>query len=429
MISEHVYLLVSNLKSPDEHCCVSSKKLENSSNQDLTARIPILSLDAFATVVRMSFLWPNERLRVEDILCLTRLLFPVVTVQALLTIGYSKLKAFRANPQNALSSDQSISYPAHVQNTWQLITRLLSELLEQPKGMNTDKESHSNDNHKGNEEALSVDSDRSEIAKLPAMDELLSQLANYCLPFLRRTSLFIHSCSLNSDFSRKLWQSVSTLKDQDKEPSISSSVLYSLKEFSMWTKLLQLPSDIDDVLSQSPLIDHWINEVLSSWSQFHLFQPLLTCEALQLFPLDTEFHKLLVRYRDVSCPRCGKIPATPVLCLFCGQILCAGESCCQNERKDSECQQHASYCTGGRGIFLFIKECGVFLLRKGEEKFVSGCFFPSIYLDRYGEEDIGFNRGKPLFLSKERYEKLCHLWLSNDWDDEIIKLEVKRYLL
>lgn len=41
-----------------------------------------------------------------------------------------------------------------------------------------------------------------------------------------------------------------------------------------------------------------------------------------------------------------------------------------------------------------------------------GGFFPSIYLDKYGDQDIGFSRGKPLFLSLERLEELRKYWLN-----------------
>ena len=33
-------------------------------------------------------------------------------------------------------------------------------------------------------------------------------------------------------------------------------------------------------------------------------------------------------------------------------------------------------------------------------------YLPSIYLDQHGEEDPGLRRGRPLFLSRERYGEL-----------------------
>jgi hypothetical protein len=34
------------------------------------------------------------------------------------------------------------------------------------------------------------------------------------------------------------------------------------------------------------------------------------------------------------------------------------------------------------------------------------CLWPSPYLDAHGEEDTDLQRGKPLFLSEERYRQL-----------------------
>lgn len=40
----------------------------------------------------------------------------------------------------------------------------------------------------------------------------------------------------------------------------------------------------------------------------------------------------------------------------------------------------------------------------------------SVYLDDHGEEDRDLKRGKPLYLSKERYRLLQHQWLTHSFD-------------
>lgn len=39
-------------------------------------------------------------------------------------------------------------------------------------------------------------------------------------------------------------------------------------------------------------------------------------------------------------------------------------------------------------------------------------YFPSIYLDKYGDEDKDFARGKPLFLNQDRLEEIRKVWLN-----------------
>jgi hypothetical protein len=37
------------------------------------------------------------------------------------------------------------------------------------------------------------------------------------------------------------------------------------------------------------------------------------------------------------------------------------------------------------------------------------CRGQSVYVDQYGEEDVGLKRGRPLFLSRARVERLNQL--------------------
>lgn len=46
----------------------------------------------------------------------------------------------------------------------------------------------------------------------------------------------------------------------------------------------------------------------------------------------------------------------------------------------------------GQGVFFLFKECGILLARKVDGSYVNGGFYNSVYLDRYGEEDIGKER-------------------------------------
>lgn len=52
-------------------------------------------------------------------------------------------------------------------------------------------------------------------------------------------------------------------------------------------------------------------------------------------------------------------------------------------------------------MYLLVRSSGVLLIRA--ERHME---WPSPYLDKYGEEDPQLRRGRPLFLSYDRYQQL-----------------------
>jgi E3 ubiquitin-protein ligase UBR3 len=52
-------------------------------------------------------------------------------------------------------------------------------------------------------------------------------------------------------------------------------------------------------------------------------------------------------------------------------------------------------------VYLLVRSSGVLLMR-GERHME----WPSPYLDKHGEEDPQLRRGRPLFLSHDRYQQL-----------------------
>uniref|UniRef100_A0A8C5MRZ6 E3 ubiquitin-protein ligase n=1 Tax=Leptobrachium leishanense TaxID=445787 RepID=A0A8C5MRZ6_9ANUR len=70
-----------------------------------------------------------------------------------------------------------------------------------------------------------------------------------------------------------------------------------------------------------------------------------------------------------------------------------------------------------------IRECRVVLM----EGRTRGCLYPAPYLDEYGETDPGLKRGNPLYLSRERYQKLHQLWQQHCIIEEIARnLEISQ---
>uniref|UniRef100_A0A2K6EIX3 E3 ubiquitin-protein ligase n=1 Tax=Propithecus coquereli TaxID=379532 RepID=A0A2K6EIX3_PROCO len=131
----------------------------------------------------------------------------------------------------------------------------------------------------------------------------------------------------------------------------------------------------------------------------------------------------------VRCPRSADDERKhPVLCLFCGAILCSQNVCCQeivNGEEVGACIFHALHCGAGVCIFLKIRECRVVLV-EGKAR---GCAYPAPYLDEYGETDPGLKRGNPLHLSRERYRKLHLVWQQHCIIEEIARSQETNQML
>ncbi|XP_027071493.2 E3 ubiquitin-protein ligase PRT6 isoform X1 [Coffea arabica] len=120
------------------------------------------------------------------------------------------------------------------------------------------------------------------------------------------------------------------------------------------------------------------------------------------------YQDLLERYIKQHCPDCGAALEEPALCLLCGKLCSPNwKPCC----RESGCQTHAMGCGAGTGVFLLIRKTSILLQRSARQ-----APWPSPYLDAFGEEDKEMHRGKPLYLSEERYAALTHMVASHGLD-------------
>ena len=137
---------------------------------------------------------------------------------------------------------------------------------------------------------------------------------------------------------------------------------------------------------------------------------------------------------------------TPAMCLLCGTFLRAGEKfpkhgmgAChrhiglrhQEASRDDPVFAprwgqgseeiasvlHRCCPAGGKtgvGIFLLLNRTSVLLVRKSWS-----CYWPSIYVDEFGEEDVNMRRGMPLVLSPSRAAALWSLYESGGVADAV----------
>ncbi|TYZ62577.1 hypothetical protein PybrP1_003089 [[Pythium] brassicae (nom. inval.)] len=131
-----------------------------------------------------------------------------------------------------------------------------------------------------------------------------------------------------------------------------------------------------------------------------------------------------------KCESCSQFPARPAVCLLCGALLCAANTCpslksesgYREESNPGACTVHAKKCGRGSGMFLLVLEGAVLLVYWKLSAYVG-----SLYVDEYGEEfgerNRELNKGRPLFLNEERRERLLRLWLRHEIPYEVVKIQ------
>ncbi|KAG2531948.1 hypothetical protein JM16_000583 [Phytophthora kernoviae] len=100
-----------------------------------------------------------------------------------------------------------------------------------------------------------------------------------------------------------------------------------------------------------------------------------------------KFYSELAKRR---CHSCHQFPARPAVCLLCGTLLCAANTCPSihldkggypDEANPGACTVHAKKCGRGSGMFLLVLEGAVLLVYWKLAAYVG-----SLYVDEYGEE-------------------------------------------
>ncbi|XP_058794286.1 E3 ubiquitin-protein ligase Ubr3 isoform X2 [Phymastichus coffea] len=134
----------------------------------------------------------------------------------------------------------------------------------------------------------------------------------------------------------------------------------------------------------------------------------ITWHMPKLLGLPREYEKIFTYYHQRQCRQCHSVPKDKSVCLLCGTIVCLKQNCC---KQSNVCEVHSIDCGGGTGIFLEVTSTYVIVIR-GKR----ACLWGSLYLDDFEEEDKDLKRGKPLYLSQDRYQLLEQQWLAHRFD-------------
>ncbi|XP_075538294.1 ubr3 ubiquitin ligase isoform X4 [Dermacentor variabilis] len=130
----------------------------------------------------------------------------------------------------------------------------------------------------------------------------------------------------------------------------------------------------------------------------------------RLLSLPGRYDELFQYYHSRACSNCHSVPKDPSVCLVCGTLVCLRESCCR-QQAHFEAVHHSINCGAGTAIYLAVNSSTVIVIR-GKR----ACLWGSVYLDSFGEEDRDLKRGKPLYLSVERYQLLQQQWTTHAFD-------------
>ncbi|TQS37870.1 hypothetical protein Golomagni_01641 [Golovinomyces magnicellulatus] len=227
----------------------------------------------------------------------------------------------------------------------------------------------------------------------------------YALTFLRKVALLLH-VSYGISFHNT---------------SMNSS---DADELSRLTETLQLPSfdqlcSVQNDTILASLINGWISQVPNlnnSGNSSQLSISLSHPAIFELVGLPKNYDVLMEETLKRRCPTTGKDVSDPMLCLFCGVIICGQSVCClkQGERGGRVMeigggQQHIEKCQKNIALFLNIRKCCVFYAHN-----ISGSWMVAPYINKYGEVDPGLRHSRQLFLNQKRYDALLRtVWLSH----------------
>ncbi|VDN07192.1 unnamed protein product [Thelazia callipaeda] len=202
------------------------------------------------------------------------------------------------------------------------------------------------------------------------------------------------------------------------------------KDYSMtnatYMEIYRSLTDCNELSLELLPIDHinrWVGTVFQSMNRLdflvNLCEEPLSWHRFILLQLPGNYDDLFTRFFGRTCVTCQKVPRMPFICLLCGLLLCL-DNCCTLPYNEvvlsNEVERHTYVCCGGVGCFLSLNTTLIAIVSNRK-----AALWGSVYLDAHGEEDRNLRRGKPLFLSKRRLERLFADWAMQSFDHLIVK--------
>ena len=160
-------------------------------------------------------------------------------------------------------------------------------------------------------------------------------------------------------------------------------------------------------------VSKWVDQLEGKSRQ--ISPPIRSNLPLKLgIELPHEYTALVAKYHDVKC-ECQNQVVNACLCLKCGVVV-DGKSLLKERdpwamvdisRDETEkrscctCKKHAASCGAGESLFMSLNQTRLIAVYGNRYALI-----PPLYVDQYGEEDPKLYRGKPLYLSKLRVDRM-----------------------
>ncbi|EGG23933.1 hypothetical protein DFA_06071 [Cavenderia fasciculata] len=228
--------------------------------------------------------------------------------------------------------------------------------------------------------------------------EMNQEIKSLCLPFLRRTGILLSVLD---------YPNTSNRIDYSTNDGIDNEYQYLLKYLGLSNESLMETLNNNQIVSNL-IIKTWIDntttttikednnnnnqQVVTTTST--IYPPLRGYKKFEFVNLPREYIPFFLEMNKKECDECHnatkKELRNRIICMFCRKIMCSY----------TEYIDHYASCSG-IGVSLLLSESLIVILFKNSIK-----IWGTVYLDEHGDEDIGLRRGKPLFLSTERLERL-----------------------
>lgn len=264
--------------------------------------------------------------------------------------------------------------------------------------------------HQMDTENVSTDED--------AVDILIQRLCVAAdIPFARKTPFRRHLfvCNMSRHLRqmtmlcRAIFRGIDDPDAREYANFVSSLRLTSdLHQLSVQLGIPSVQAVIDDVELMDLLQAHASNGMNGLRSLPIRTIPRVEYATITMIPLPASFVTLYARImRKTPCPSTLDVMENPAICMICGTIVCGGTDCCRQNGKGA-CTRHAANCGEGVGCFFLVRSTWTLLLDNARS-----CYFPSVYVDAFGEDDVYLRRGRPLHLSNRRRTALLRLYGSH----------------
>ncbi|XP_053595393.1 E3 ubiquitin-protein ligase Ubr3 [Microplitis demolitor] len=234
------------------------------------------------------------------------------------------------------------------------------------------------------------------------------QIQTLCLPFLRIAALLRHHL-----YSQPL-PDIRIPEDEFVRLVYYLELVTEGMDWDCFNAAVALNWQNDEVGITVPQM--WCDQFLAFYRRSQIAAKRLIADqhifwqAPKLLSLPREYEKLFTFYHARQCCKCHLVPPEISICLLCGTIVCLKQTCCKQQNV-GEAVQHSIDCGGGTGIYLVVTSTYIIVIRGRR-----ACLWGSLYLDDFEEEDKDLKRGRPLYLSQERYQLLEQQWLAHRFD-------------